>query len=79
LPEIDGLTADQRFFVSWAEGWREIIRDELAIQYLAIDPHSPAEFRCNQVVKNLDAFHEAFGTQPTDGEWLDPAERVTIW
>jgi putative endopeptidase len=79
LPEFDGLTPDQRFFVSWAEGWREIIRDELAIQYLAIDPHSPAEFRCNQVVKNLDAFHDAFGTKPTDGEWLAPAERVTIW
>jgi predicted metalloendopeptidase len=76
---IDGMTADQRFFASWAEGWRTLIRDEQAIQYLAIDPHSPDEFRCNQVVRNLDSFHEAFDTKPTDALWLDPADRVNIW
>ena len=76
---LDGLTADQRFFASWAEGWRTMIREELAIQYLAIDPHSPAEFRCNQVVRNLNAFHEAFETTPSDALWLDPSQRVNIW
>lgn len=66
-------------FVAWATIWRTAIRPQLAQQYLAIDPHSPAEFRCNMVVRNLDAFHEAFGTQPGDGMWLAPEERVTIW
>lgn len=46
---------------------------------IASDPHSPNEFRCNQVVKNLDAFHEAFGTREGDPMWLAPEERVTIW
>ena len=46
---------------------------------LAIDPHSPNEFRCNQVVRNLDAFHETFGTAEGDGLWLNPEERVRIW
>ncbi len=76
---VDGLTADQRFFASWAEGWRTMIREELAIQYLAIDPHSPAEFRCNQVVRNLDSFHAAFETNPNDALWLEPEKRVNIW
>ena len=49
------------------------------IRRLAIDPHSPPEFRCNQVVKNIDAFHEAFGTTESDLMWLDPQERVRIW
>ena len=46
---------------------------------LAIDPHSPAEFRCNQVLKNLDTFVEAFDVTPTDEMWLEPSQRVTIW
>ena len=49
------------------------------ITRLATDPHSPAEFRCNQVAKNLDAFHAAYGTKEGDGMWLDPEERVAIW
>ena len=77
--EVDGLPALQRFFLSWARVWREKARDADAIRLLAIDPHSPAEFRCNQTARNIDAFHAAFGTQPGDGMWLDPAERVTIW
>lgn len=46
---------------------------------LTNDVHSPAEFRCNQVVRNLDAFHEAFGTSDGDALWLEPSERVAIW
>jgi len=78
-PVIDGLTAGERFFLSWAQAWRTKVRDEEAIRLLAIDPHSPAEFRCNQIVRNLDVFHEVFGTRPEDGLWLEPDERVTIW
>ena len=78
-PVIDGLTAQQRFLYSWAQCWRGKSRDEIAIQRLATDPHSPSEFRCNQVVKNLDIFHETFGTSEADDMWLAPSERVTIW
>jgi putative endopeptidase len=78
-PVIDGLTAQQRFLYSWAQCWRGKSRDEIAIQRLTTDPHSPSEFRCNQVVKNLDIFHETFATSETDDMWLAPGERVTIW
>ncbi|WP_404288492.1 M13 family metallopeptidase [Glutamicibacter arilaitensis] len=76
---IDGITGDQRFFYSWAECWRTLIRPETAVVRVTTDPHAPGEFRCNQVPKNLAAFHEAFDTKPGDGMWLDPADRVTIW
>ena len=76
---IDGLTGPQRFFYSWAECWRTKIRPEEARRRLAIDPHSPAELRCNAVVSNLDAFHEAFATTSSDKMWREPAERVSIW
>ncbi|HCJ53366.1 MULTISPECIES: M13 family metallopeptidase [Glutamicibacter] len=76
---IDGITGDQRFFYSWAECWRTLIRPETAVVRVTTDPHAPGEFRCNQVPKNLDAFHQAFGTKPGDGMWLDPADRVEIW
>ena len=78
-PVIDGLTGAQRFFMSWARGWRQKSRDEEVIRLLAIDPHSPNEFRCNQIVRNLDEFYDAFGVGPDDASWLDPADRVRIW
>ena len=78
-PVIDGLTGAQRFFMSWARGWRQKSRDEEVIRLLAIDPHSPNEFRCNQIVRNLDEFYDAFGVGPGDASWLDPADRVRIW
>lgn len=76
---VDGLTGDQRFFFSWAQAWRQIMRREKAITLISVDPHSPTEFRANQVVKNLDAFHAAFGTTEGDGMHLAPEHRVTIW
>ena len=57
---IDGLTGVQRVFFGWAQVWRTKSRDAEAIRRLAIDPHSPPEFRCNGVIRNLDAFYEAF-------------------
>ncbi|HET8604951.1 MAG TPA: M13-type metalloendopeptidase [Marmoricola sp.] len=77
-PDDDGLTGYQRLFLNWAFCWRTKRRKELALQYLATDPHSPAEFRAN-IVRNLDEFHDAFGTSPDDGLWLDPEKRVRIW
>ncbi len=78
-PVLDGLTGVQRFFASWAAGWRQVIRNEEAIRRLATDPHSPNEFRTNAIAKNLDAFHDAFGVTDQDGMWMAPRERVSIW
>ena len=76
---IDGLTGAERFFLSWAQAWQMKLRDEEAIRLLSIDPHSPNEFRCNQIVSNIDAFYAAFGVTETDALWLAPEQRVTIW
>jgi len=78
-PVIDGLTGAQRFFMSWARTWRSQSRDEEAIRLLTIDPHSPGEFRCNQIVRNLDEFYVAFDVGAADKQWLEPATRVRIW
>ena len=78
-PEIDGQSAAQRFFTAWARGWRTAIRREYAKQLLSIDPHSPAEFRCNQIVANMDPFAEAYDVAPGDTLWIAPEERVHIW
>ncbi|WP_420178154.1 M13 family metallopeptidase [Paenarthrobacter sp. TA1.8] len=79
-PEVlDGFTGFQRFFMSWAAGWRQVIRTEEAIRRLATDPHSPNEFRTNAIARNLDAFHEAFDVTEADGMWMEPGERVSIW
>ncbi|MGW7075172.1 M13 family metallopeptidase [Streptomyces sp. NPDC054871] len=78
VPTSDGLTGSQRLFMNWAYCWRTKRRKEQEQQYLTIDPHSPPEFRAN-IVRNLDEFHEAFGTADGDGLWLDRAERVRIW
>ena len=78
-PVVDGLTAAQRFFLSWAQAWQQAARDEEVIRLLAIDPHSPNEFRCNQIVRNIDAFADAFELAESDALWLAPEERVTIW
>lgn len=78
-PVIEGLNATQRFFYSWALSWQNKTRVEAAKQLIAIDPHSPAEFRCNGVVANLDLFAEAFEVKPGDALWIEPENRVRIW
>ncbi|MFJ3490117.1 M13 family metallopeptidase [Leifsonia aquatica] len=78
-PVVDGLTGAERFFLSWAQAWQQKGRDAEVIRLLAIDPHSPNEFRCNQIVRNIDAFYDTFGVVEGDALWLDPASRVTIW
>jgi putative endopeptidase len=77
-PVIDGLTGSQRVFLGWAQVWRMVVREAEQIRRLAIDPHSPPEFRAN-VVRNLDEFHDAFGVAEGDAMWLAPDERVRIW
>ncbi len=78
-PVIDGMSGAQRFFISWAQAWQMKARDEEVVRLLTIDPHSPNEFRCNQIVRNIDEFYETFGLGESDALWLAPDERVTIW
>ncbi|MCL6421949.1 peptidase M13 [Brachybacterium sp. JHP9] len=78
-PEIDGFTGVQRVFLSWATVWRGRNRPQESIRRLAIDPHSPAEFRCNTIAGHLDAFYEAFDVAEGDAMHIAPEQRVSIW
>lgn len=76
---IDGFTGDQRFFLAWAQVWRGKTRDDEARRRLVSDPHSPPQERVNGVVRNLDAWYEAFGVTEGDALYLPPDQRVRIW
>ncbi|WP_405055715.1 peptidase M13 [Kribbella sp. NBC_01505] len=78
-PVIDGKSGAERFFAAWAYAWATKTRPEEAARRLTIDPHSPPEFRCNAVVRNIDAFHDTFDTADGDALWLAPEDRVRIW
>jgi putative endopeptidase len=78
-PIIDGLTGEQRFFLSYAQAWRGKVRAEELRRRIATDPHSPNEFRCNAIVANLPDFYEAFEVTEGDQLWLAESERVEIW
>ena len=78
-PVIDGYTGIQRVFLSYAQVWQLAIRDAEAIRLLTVDPHSPNEFRANQIARNVDAFYEAFGVTEGDELYLAPEKRVSIW
>ena len=78
-PVLAGLTGDQRFFLSWAQVWREKQRDENLRSQLTSDPHSPGQFRINGVVRNIDRWYTAFDVRPGEKLYLAPDERVRIW
>ncbi|HZU93132.1 MAG TPA: M13-type metalloendopeptidase [Microbacterium sp.] len=78
-PVIDGYTGVQRLLLSWAQVWQQKSREAETLRLLTIDPHSPTEFRCNQIVRNIDAFYEAFDVTESDALWLPQDARVTIW
>ena len=78
-PVIDGYTGDQRFFMSWAQVWQAMYREEAQRQQLATDPHSPPVYRINGIVRNMDAWYDAFGVTPEDALYLPPEERISIW
>jgi len=78
-PIIEGMSGAERFFLSWAQAWQVKLRDEEAVRLISIDPHSPNQFRCNQIVRNIDEFYDTFGVQESDDLWLDRADRVNIW
>lgn len=76
---IDGFTAEQRFFMSWATVWRSKYRDEALKNQIKTDPHSPGMTRAVQPLLNVDAFYEAFDIKEGDKMYLSPEERVKIW
>ena len=78
-PQIDGLSGDQRFFLSFAQIWRGTSNEDYIRQLTLSDPHSYRSFRVNGVVRNIDAWYEAFGVQPSDRLYLEPATRARIW
>ncbi|MCU1502380.1 MAG: Neprilysin [Ilumatobacteraceae bacterium] len=78
-PVLDGFTGLQRLLIAWAQLWRAATREAEALRRLAIDPHSPPDLRCNAVVTNLDAYHDAFDVHETDALYTPPEARVRIW
>ena len=78
-PVIDGMTGDQRFFLSWAGVWRSKLRDEYLRQWVLFSPHAPSQYRANAPVGNLEAFYQAFQVKPGDALYRDPAKRIRIW
>jgi predicted metalloendopeptidase len=78
-PVIDGLTGDQRFFIGFAQVWRSKMVEKAMRNRVATDPHSPAEFRTNGALSNVDEFYQAFNVTEADGMYLAPEKRVKIW
>lgn len=76
---FNGFTGDQRFFLGWAQVWRRAYREEDLRNKVLTDMHSPAMFRVNGVVRNVDAWYAAFGIQAGDPLYLPPEKRVRIW
>jgi putative endopeptidase len=78
-PVLDGFTGTQRVFLGWAQGWLGKSREEALRTQVGTDPHSPAQFRVNGVVRNIPEFYEAFNVQSGDSLYLAPEQRVKIW
>jgi putative endopeptidase len=78
-PMVDGLTGDQRVFLGWAQAWRGKLRDEAIKRQVVSDPHSPRMYRVNGVVRNMDAWYDAFDVKPGNKLYVAPEDRVRIW
>lgn len=79
LPVIDGLTGDQRFFIAFGQVWRQKMREDALRARILSDSHSPARYRVNGTLANVDAFYDAFSIKEGDGMYLAPESRVKIW
>jgi putative endopeptidase len=77
--EIDGFTPEQRLFISWATIWRGKSREEALRTQVQTDPHSPAQYRANGPLVNIDAFYDAFEVSEGDDMYVAPNDRVRIW
>jgi putative endopeptidase len=78
-PKMDGFTGDQRVLIGWGQVWLDKSREKAIRSQIANDPHSPAKFRINGVVRNVPEFYKAFNVKPTDSLYLAPEKRVKIW
>jgi len=78
-PVLDGLTGDQRFYIAYAQSWRETHRPGAIRSQVLSNPHSPSEFRVNGVVRNDSNWYTAFNVQPGDKLYLAPDKRVPVW
>jgi len=78
-PVLDGFTGDQRFYLGWAQVWRTLTRDEIMRLLVTSDFHSPAQYRINGIVRNIDGWYDAFGAKEGEKLYLKPAERVRLW
>lgn len=76
---IDGYTPEQRFFLGWAQIRMRKYRDEFLLLQIEINPHAPAEFRTNGVLRNMPEFYQAFDVKPGDGMYLPEEDRVKVW
>ena len=79
MPLIDGFTPEQRFFLAWAQAWRENSTKDRALQLLTLDPHGPNELRCNGTLSNIPEFFEEFGITSGDAMFVSEKDRVDIW
>ena len=78
-PVLDGFTGEQRFFIGWAQVWPRKYRDDELRKRLLTDPHSPSEYRCNGIVRNMPQYEQAFGVKAGDALYLPPDQQVRIW
>lgn len=78
-PVMDDFTGEQRVFIGYAQSWRSKSRDEALRVQVNTDPHSPATFRVNGVVRNIPEFYAAFNVQEGDSLYLAGEKRVKIW
>jgi putative endopeptidase len=78
-PVLDGLTGDQRFFLAYAQVWREKQREDALRSQVTTDPHSPGRFRVLGPVRNVEAWYQAFGITPDNSMYIPPEQRAHIW
>ena len=78
-PVIDGLTGDQRFFLAYAQYYRNKWREDMMRQLIVSDPHSPDKARVDVVLPNVDGWYQAWNVKPGDKLYLAPDQRVRIW
>jgi putative endopeptidase len=78
-PVIDGMSAEQRFYIGFAQSWLGKRRDESTIAQVKSDPHSPEKYRTNGVVVHMPSFYSAFSVKPGDKMYRAPEDRVTLW
>ncbi|MEC9249156.1 MAG: M13 family metallopeptidase [Pseudomonadota bacterium] len=78
-PVLDGYTGNQRFYMAWAQVWRNLYTEQALVQQLRRGPHSPAQYRINGALRNQDGWYEAFGITAEHDLYLPPEERVSIW